>query len=158
MRYMHPQATLSIAAQVAGLRSHFPSGKTTWDRFKLNWRGILSPSGFGRNYEVELTYTISASPQVWVRDPNLNELAGGRPLPHTYDQQAQRLCLYPPGRKFWRPDRALAVTLIPWACLWLYYFELWLFTDEWSGTGEHPPAAREIQQQAAPTRRAVILF
>jgi hypothetical protein len=29
-------------------------------------------------------------------------------------------------------------TIVPWAVLWLYYFEDWLATDEWKGGGKHP--------------------
>jgi hypothetical protein len=27
---------------------------------------------------------------------------------------------------------------VPWAYLWLFYFEHWLATDEWQGGGKHP--------------------
>jgi hypothetical protein len=29
-------------------------------------------------------------------------------------------------------------TIVPWAILWLFYFEEWLSSDEWKGGGEHP--------------------
>jgi hypothetical protein len=29
-------------------------------------------------------------------------------------------------------------TIVPWAILWLFYFEEWLWSDEWKGGGEHP--------------------
>jgi hypothetical protein len=32
----------------------------------------------------------------------------------------------------------LANTILPWACLWLFYFEDWLITSQWKGGGEHP--------------------
>ena len=154
---MRAGATLSIGAQVAVLRSRFPFGKTTWNRFALKWAGIISPSNFGRNYEVELAYRIGEWPEVWVRKPNLRELSGGRRLPHTYDQKSQKLCLFRPSRGFWTPDRALAVTLIPWTYFWLYYFELWLVTDEWSGSGEHPEP-RNTPLEPAPPLEPAILF
>ncbi len=32
----------------------------------------------------------------------------------------------------------LADTILPWASLWLFYYEVWLATGEWVGGGEHP--------------------
>ena len=29
-------------------------------------------------------------------------------------------------------------TFVPWATTWLYYFEDWLISDEWKGSGKHP--------------------
>jgi hypothetical protein len=29
-------------------------------------------------------------------------------------------------------------TIVPWAVLWLYFFEEWLRSGEWLGGGEHP--------------------
>jgi hypothetical protein len=29
-------------------------------------------------------------------------------------------------------------TIVPWAALWLFYFEEWLSSDQWKGGGEHP--------------------
>lgn len=148
---MHPASTLPIAAQVAGLRTHFPDGVTLWRRNSLSWRGLLSPSRVGRRYDVEMRYSLGSFPQVWVRKPDLHSLSGGRRLPHVYDQKEQRLCLFVPDGDFWRASRALAITAIPWACHWLYYFELWLVTDEWAGAGKHPvppPEERKIVRQS----------
>ena len=30
-------------------------------------------------------------------------------------------------------------TVVPWAALWLFYFEEWLVSDKWKGGGAHPP-------------------
>jgi hypothetical protein len=29
-------------------------------------------------------------------------------------------------------------TVVPWATLWLFYFEEWLRSDDWKGGGMHP--------------------
>jgi hypothetical protein len=102
------------------------------------WRGTICPSAFARNYTIELQYFIGANPNVWVRKPDLKQLSGGRNLPHVYDQKAQRLCLYLPGCGFWQPTMAVACTIIPWAALWLYNFEIWVVTNVWHTKGEHP--------------------
>lgn len=73
-----------------------------------------------------------------VESPDLHELSGGRRLPHVYAQVPPRLCLYLPLTGQWRPELRLDQTMLPWAVIWLYYFEDWLESDEWKGGGEHP--------------------
>jgi hypothetical protein len=36
----------------------------------------------------------------------------------------------------------LAYTVVPWISEWLLYYELWLFTGEWTGGG-HPYASQQ---------------
>jgi hypothetical protein len=139
------QPPLSMAQQAAGLVRLFPFGTVRHDRHRLSWTGVVAPSEFSRDYTLELIYERRKSPEIWVRNPNLRELAGGRKLPHVYDQQAQKLCLYVPGVGFWTPCKSIASTVMLWACLWLYYFELWLVTDIWHGRGIHP-----VQECASP--------
>ena len=128
---------LSVAVQVAGLQRLFPSGDISWNRHRVSWKGDLCPGEYSRTYSVEVAYERGDSPRVWVRNPDLKTLAGDRPLPHVYEQKAQELCLYLPGCGFWGPQKSVASTVMPWACLWLRYFELWLVTDIWFGRGEH---------------------
>lgn len=130
----------SIPIQVAGLKDQFPFGETTWAKNRVRWYGKISPNEFAREYTVEMVYQIGDSPSVWVREPDLKILAGGRPLPHVYDSDTQKLCLYLPGGNYWGPEKSIAATIMPWACLWLHYFELWLITGIWHGKGEHPVA------------------
>lgn len=136
--YYRNRPPLSIAIQVAGLQRSFGLGVIKWDRSRLIWRGELSPSEFSRKYTAELIYARNSHPEVYVREPNLTELAGGRSLPHVYDAEKQLLCLYLPGCGYWTPDKSLASTVISWASLWLFYFELWLVTDVFYGQGQHP--------------------
>ena len=127
-----------MAVQAAGLRRLFPSGETVMSRNSVSWLGKISPSDYGRTYTIELLYKQGASPKVWVREPDLKQLAGEKLLPHVYDQKTQQLCLYLPDCGFWNSQKPVASTIMLWACLWLQYFELWLATDEWHGRGEHP--------------------
>ena len=78
---------------------------------------------------------------VIVRAPDLNVLAGGKDLPHVYEQEPPRLCLFLPWTGEWNPQRTLVETMLPWSVLWLYYFEVWLRSGEWTGGGMHPPAS-----------------
>jgi hypothetical protein len=33
----------------------------------------------------------------------------------------------------------IAETIVPWACEWLAYYEIWKATGHWSGDQEPPP-------------------
>jgi hypothetical protein len=77
-------------------------------------------------------------PQVYLIEPDIRSLAGGRPLPHVYCENPVRLCLYLPGGNEWLSSMKISDTLIPWAILWLWYFEDWLISNEWKGGGKHP--------------------
>jgi hypothetical protein len=127
-----------MAVQAAGLRRLFPSGETIMNRNSVSWFGEIATDDYGRTYIVELIYKQGALPKVWVREPNLKQLAGERLLPHVYDQKTQELCLFLPGCGLWSPEKSIASTIMLWAWLWLQYFELWLVTNEWHGRGEHP--------------------
>jgi hypothetical protein len=127
-----------MAVQAAGLHRFFPLGRITVNRKVVSWLGKIIPHEYGRTYTIELLYRKNESPKVWVREPDLKELANGRRLPHVYDQTTRELCLYLPGCGFWSADKSVASTMMLWACLWLFYFELWLVTNEWHGRGVHP--------------------
>lgn len=136
-----------MPAQAIGLRGEFPNGVTTIARDEIRWLGKISPDEYARSYEVEMRYRRNDRPQVRVCPPDLHALAEGRRLPHVYNQREQRICLYVPGCGFWRPDRALCRTILPWTCYWLRLFEMWLATNVWHELGVHPesrprPASR----------------
>jgi hypothetical protein len=105
---------------------------------RLTWRFVTSPTPFSRRYRLRIEYQQSEVPRVLVEDPNLVDLADGRRLPHVYTQQPPRLCLYLPGTGEWTPAMRLDQTVVPWAILWLFYFEEWLVSNEWKGGGMHP--------------------
>jgi hypothetical protein len=135
-----------MAIQAAGLRRLFPDGKTIMTRDSVSWFGQIAPSDYCRKYTVEMLYKHGDLPKVWVRQPDLKELAGEKSLPHVYDQKTQELCLYLPGCGFWTSGKSIASTVMLWACLWLYYFELWLTTGEWHGHGIHPESSITVSR------------
>ena len=65
-------------------------------------------------------------------------VAEGRRIPHLYQQKPLRLCLYLPKTHEWRSWMRLDQTIVPWATLWLFYFEEWLASGDWKGGGMHP--------------------
>jgi hypothetical protein len=139
------QPPVSTMVQALWLRKFFPVGKTSLGRNAVFWRGKISPSDYARTYLIEVSYKLGFHPEIRVLEPSLGALAGDNSLPHVYDPDAQLLCLYLPGCGFWTEGKILARTVLPWACLWLYYFELWLVTGIWHGRGEHPQARKRRQ-------------
>jgi hypothetical protein len=47
----------------------------------------------------------------------------------------------------------LATTTVPWALLWLFYFESWLVTGAWDGGGIHPETPKENNATHSEHRR-----
>lgn len=87
-------------------------------------------------------YRQDATPHVLVVMPDLIDLAGGRKLPHVYEQRPTRLCLYLPRAREWNGSMSMSETIMPWTILWLFYFEEWLVSDDWKGGGVHPTVSR----------------
>ncbi len=109
---------------------------------RLNHRGLVwnygvRPTLLSREYSVRIRYDKGDTPSVFVREPDLAVLAGGRDLPHVY-KNPTRLCLYLPGSGEWLDTMRIDQTFVPWAATWLYYYEEWLVSDDWKGGGEHP--------------------
>jgi len=104
----------------------------------LTWNFEVQPTPLSRTYHLRIRYRQRDAPDVVVVAPDLAELSGGRDIPHVYQQKPVKLCLYLPGSGEWSPDRRLVDTIVPWAILWLFYFEDWLTTGEWNGGGNHP--------------------
>jgi hypothetical protein len=90
------------------------------------WRGTLQPSAESPLYRLRIVHEPHHVPQVFVECPQLRADA-----PHRYRDGS--LCLYWPGEWQWRSGESLAATIVPWAAMWLYYYETWLVTDEWCG-------------------------
>ncbi len=130
---------LTPAQQYLALRSnpeHEGDGKL--HRNILTWHFPVIPTPLSRLYRARIDYRQGKPPAVYVDTPDLVALADGRPLPHVYEQSPPRLCLYLPNSREWGPWMRLDQTIVPWTALWLFYFEAWLLSGEWSGGGVHP--------------------
>jgi hypothetical protein len=57
--------------------------------------------------------------------------------PHRYPDGS--LCLYWFKDWRWGPKSLIHETILPWAALWLFYYELWLDTGKWLGPSSHDP-------------------
>ncbi len=83
-----------------------------------------------------MVYNVKRAPKVYLISPKLIQ-KNGELVPHLYDQETQRLCLFMPKYEEWKPFMYISETIIPWASEWLVFYELWLSTGEWLGGGEH---------------------
>lgn len=100
----------------------------------------LQPTDGSPVYKVKVVAREwKSSVDIFVVEPNLAEMAGEHKIPHIYKNGS--LCLFYPKNKEWSFDDNWGKTLIPWTCLWLYYFEIWYETGEWMGGGIHPGIA-----------------
>ena len=67
--------------------------------------------------------------------------------------EQKRLCLYLPGSGQWTGEMVLATTVVPWAALWLYHYEMWHLTGEWLGGGHEPGDEKIPYRHEAGDRR-----
>ena len=126
--------TISLTKQGLGLKTKFPDSTFKIRGKLLVWEGWVKPREESRKYLLCLNYIIGASPRIWVVDPPLHETIDK--LPHVY--AGNRLCLYQPKEWWWSKTFSIAKYLIPWAILWIYYYEIFQITGEWEGGGDHP--------------------
>lgn len=118
------------------------SGHGDLRRGRLTWDFDARPSPLSRDYRLRISYQLGRLPRVYAIRPHLPTLVQGKTLPHVYQQDPTRLCLFLPRSGEWSPAMKISDTIVPWSVLWLFYFEDWLTTGEWSGGGMHPPKRR----------------
>jgi len=148
---------MTLSQQLLFLKSNpVVGGSGEVSHRKLTWTTRVQPTPLARNYTVRLTLNEGETPDVFVDNPSLTDLAGNRELPHVY-LSPLRLCLYLPGTREWHGSKRLDQTVIPWTYLWLFYFEDWLASDDWKGGGKHPGGDPELPGNRASRRRLATL-
>lgn len=119
---------------------------------KLNSAGLVwsyrdRPTPLSREYVLRIEYKRGGIPKVFVAEPDIALLAEGRKIPHVY-KNPLRLCLYLPDSGEWDGTMRIDQTFVPWALVWLYYFEEWLGSNEWKGGGVHPRKEQESNRKS----------
>jgi hypothetical protein len=109
------------------MRQHFPEFVAEINRRGVLWHGTLRPSEESRVYSVRINHERGRPPLVFIDDPEIDENA-----PHRYPDD-DSLCLYWPREWRWSGSSRLADTIVPWAALWLYYYEIWQVCGRWLG-------------------------
>jgi hypothetical protein len=139
MKWAGRRKPLTAAQQYVNLRGNpVSSGSGRLRAGRLTWRYTTTPSPIGRDYQIRIDFRQGDRPQTFVEEPDLHALAGGRRIPHLYQQKPPKLCLYLPNTQEWRGWMRLDQTIVPWVALWLFYFEEWVASDDWKGGGMHP--------------------
>ena len=133
------QSVLTVRDQLAWVKQLHATFDGLATRDTLRCVGSIQPTRLNEVYLVEIRYVYKRSVSVMVRNPKLRRRDPGERIPHTYSDDEP--CLFLPGRRDWSPDKKIAVTIIPWLSMWLFYYETWLATGEWHGGGVHPVTA-----------------
>ena len=148
METMNRVKKISLLAQKVALQRAFPESHASVRRNKLVWKASIQPTGLSDTYQTELTHSFEMCPKVFVLAPEL-VLFEDQPIPHRYLDGS--LCLFLPRRAEWNQTMLISETTVPWACEWLFHYELWLATGEWHGGGVHPgdnkKAERSLNEQ-----------
>lgn len=140
----------SLLQQRVALASSYKDSKCEIDKNILFWYGKIKPTSLSKEYKVLVSYKLGKSPEVWVIGDELEKL-DHKDFPHKYEVDVKnkmvRICLY--RHREFSSYKLLANTIIPWTVEWLYYYELWLATNEWLGGGEHPENGVEKTDESA---------
>src|SRR5262245_46791562 len=91
------------------------AGRGSLHAAHLVWCYTTAPPPISRDYAIRIDARQGRTPEVFVDDPDLSALAGGRRLPHVYQQKPPRLCLYLPNTGQWAPCLRIDLTFVPWA-------------------------------------------
>lgn len=135
---------LGLGEQLAYLRLWWPEFRSRVKHGVLVSTGDLCPSSLSETYRVRISQRGGERPEVRVLEPALRCRKDEEKIPHMYGQE--RLCLFLPGSGEWNPDDPIALTIIPWAVLWLYFYEVWHATGEWLGGGIHPEDPTTVRE------------
>lgn len=127
---------LNFALQAGKLTSYFPASTSAFSHNRLEWEHTIIPSPLSRSYEVRIAYMRDRNPDVYVLT-KLELYDGMTTLPHVYNTDEQRLCLYYRKGREWNSSMFLADTIVPWTSEWLFHYECWLGTGIWHGGGIH---------------------
>lgn len=109
---------------------------------QLVWVGWLQPTPVSAKYRIRIEAHRSSrsSPKVFVEYPTLFT-RNGELVPHVYCLERGEICLWRPKKGEWSPKMWLVDSVLLWASLWLFFYEVWHATGEWFGGGEHPEAS-----------------
>lgn len=128
-----------IMAQYGEIKRKYNKVQVSAHKGKVEIFIQLQPTAESPMYTIKIvTKEWEPAVNVFVVEPDISKYARCKDnkIPHTYLDGS--ICLYLPNHNEWSYHDSWAETLIPWTCLWLYYFEIWLMTGEWLGGGVHP--------------------
>jgi hypothetical protein len=136
---------LGLREQLAFMRLWWPEFASRIRGRELVIDGELLPLMGCDSYHVLITMAGGEPPETRVLEPKLHPRDAGGRIPHMYDQE--RLCLFLPGTGEWSPEKPIALTIVPWTSVWLFFYEVWLATGEWLGGGVEPEPRKPIRRE-----------
>ena len=141
-KYPKPKG-LRLIDQYIVLMRFYPEAKCSVRSNTLFWNGYLCPTPLSRTYNIKVLYSLRRRPKVILVGDNLIGLDRVN-FPHKFHIDEHKnevdICLHL-AHEF-RANMRIADTIIPWAVEWLYFYEIWLATDEWCG-GWHSSKNKE---------------
>lgn len=138
---------IASSEQLKKILEHFPTAEIiseSWNSFEIVIK--LQPSNISEVYDVKICYVENKSVKIFIINKKLKIANGRKKLPHIYVIKTQQLCLYSPIRNEWNACKYIYKTIIPWACEWLFFYELWLIDGQWLGGG-HDEYQNESQTE-----------
>ena len=125
-----------LLTHVSDVKKKFPTAVGGIKRGQVELTLFLKPTENSIEYTVKL-YAKQGSKNVklFVVKPQIKCYTNGKKVPHLYCDGS--LCLHYPSYNEWSYGDSWAATLIPWASLWLFYYEIWVETNQWLGGGIH---------------------
>lgn len=138
---------------MSALLFDYPDSEAELDGAGFRWWGCIQPTPMSVNYLVEIVWQPKKRAVVRVLDPVIEDRGGERP-PHIF--KGRDLCLHLHGE--WTSEDPVSTTLVPWASMWLFFYEIWMFTGEWTGGGHQfgvggAPATDPRRSGLTPKRR-----
>lgn len=134
---------ISVSSQFERLKSSFPNLVVEeLSKTKLIVVIQIRPDVFSREYDVKIVYETGKSVLVFIVNEKLKIAENRTKLPHVWDNELQKICLYSREGGKWSSEKSIISTVVPWASEWLFYYELWLIDGLWKGGG-HDEYANE---------------
>lgn len=134
--YRFSDSAVPVGSQILAMKTRHPDLRLiSWTRGEARWQGTIRPTDVSETYATTLTYRLHRRPRVHVGGLVKR---GDEAIPHLHRDGS--LCLHLPNE--WNASMIIAETIVPWAALWLYHYEVWHATAQWQGGGVHPPQRR----------------
>lgn len=142
-------ARVPVAAQIRDMQVRHPLLRlTAWRCGEARWSGPIRPTDASATYKVTILYRLGQRPRLFVTAPELQSRPDAD-IPHRHGDGS--LCLHLPDE--WDSTMSIAETIVPWAALWLYHYEVWHATGDWLGGGAHPRLRPRVARRLAEAAR-----
>lgn len=142
-RRLRRPRTLSLAAQLLGLKRLFPSSAGVIKNGVLKWSyDFFQASPLSGVYKIEIEGKLGIRPSVWLSGGAIKQ-SNAIDAPHKYRVNNAmpkiEVCL---DKGDWKSDQLYTNTYVFWAMEWIVHFEIWCATGEWTGGGIHSPGKK----------------